>query len=838
MRYAKLSPSEEKDFRLLFVQSLLSGFGASFFFVVVSTYFIKKTSVPSLPPAYIMSGIFGYLLITMYKKWQRRRGVVYSYTVGFTIYALSGLVLYLGRLAFNDASPVSVYIAYIGFVVVLPFASMQALGFATICLRVFNIAQSKRLLALVGTGEVIASVIAYLLIPFLTKWMGGSAPLLLISCIANLAAIMPLRQTYRNNKEKLDSIKFSNIKQKMDIAFFKADKFYMLIAIVTVFSVMAVYFADYTYLLSVRYIASESGMEISAVVAIVFSVIKTGELLVSLLSGSIIRANGMKISLMLLPVLLVGATLIGFSCSIIFFNIPFFLVFFLLINKWNERVVRKGVTVPAMKVVYQVTDPEHRAQLQTSIDGTISQYATILAGVFLWILSISFSSTDILFFLRIVAFAYLIAFAGWSWYTLKLYGVYREKIMEYLHKFRSGKQATAVQDVDMETGEVLDDIPEHHQLVLDAMAKPLELNATTIGQYITYYNPQVKVAAGDNTLLRRIKNAYYNNENFFSRLLIIWYIELQDEATIMEFVKEYYNISELQLKVQIVAMLNNRQHKLRPEDIFFFTGLVENAAAEIMWAESSINDIAGEVDGKLVEALRHDIAVLKSLMFELLKVLHDKQSIQVVQDILNSKDDSLENQLFAVELLDNVLETQMKKLVMPLIEDSSFSTKKERLHKTLLIYHLSVAERLKEMLMANYTTVGPYIKELALQEYYRITGDKTILSAFAASYVETLHATATNMLNESGERIYTAKEKAMETLHLAKELQPDLLACFMKWGMFSKEKKRTGAGVAEHMSRQTYQFSEDNMTTVMIDNTPLSVDQVGLSLILKINRKQ
>ena len=376
MRYAKLSPSEEKDFRLLFVQSLLSGFGASFFFVVVSTYFIKKTSVPSLPPAYILSGIFGYILITMYKKWQRKSGVVYSYTIGFTIYGLSALLLYVGRLVFNDASAVSVYIAYVGFVVVLPFASMQALGFSTICLRVFNIAQSKRLLALVGTGEVLASVIAYLIIPFLTKWLGGSAPLLLISGVANMAAILPLRQTYRNNKEKLDSIKFSTIKQKMDLDFFKNDKFYMLIAIVTIFSVVAVYFADYTYVLSVRYIASESGMEIAAVVAIVFSVIKTGELLISLLSGGIIRSYGMKISLLMLPALLVVSTLLGFTTGIIFINIPFFLVFFLLINKWNERVIRKGVTVPAMKVVYLVTDPEHRAQLQTSIDGTISQYDT------------------------------------------------------------------------------------------------------------------------------------------------------------------------------------------------------------------------------------------------------------------------------------------------------------------------------------------------------------------------------------------------------------------------------------------------------------------------------
>src|SRR5581483_5637218 len=100
-----------------------------------------------------------------------------------------------------------------------------------------------------------------------------------------------------------------------------------------------------------------------------------------------------------------------------------------------------------------------------------------------------------------------------------------------------------------------------------------------------FYNPQVKKTVGDTSILRKVRTAYYNNENFFSRLLIIWYIELQNEETRMDFVKEYYGISELQLKVQIIAMLNRKNHKLKPEDTFFFTGLIEDVATEIMWSE-------------------------------------------------------------------------------------------------------------------------------------------------------------------------------------------------------------------------------------------------------------
>jgi hypothetical protein len=834
MKYAKLDPSEEEDFKLLFIQSLLSGFGASFFFVVVSTYFIKKTSVPSLPPAYIMSGIFGYLLITMYKKWQRKSGVVYSYTIGFAIYGLSGIVLYLGRMLFNDTSQVSVVIAYIGFVVVLPFASMQALGFSTICLRVFNIAQSKRLLALIGTGEVIASVIAYLMIPLLTKVLGGSAPLLLLSGIANMLAIIPLRKTYKHNKEKLDSIHFSAIKQKMNLAFFKKDKFYSLIAIVTVFSVMAVYFADYTYLLSVRYVAAESGMEIATVVAIVFSIIKTGELLASLLSGSIIRSYGMQVSLLLLPVLLVFSSLMGFSLGILFMNIPFFLVFFLLLNKWSERVIRKGVTIPAMKVVYQVTEPHERAQLQTSIDGIISQYATIAAGVFLLILSLLFSNNNILFFLRIVAFVYLIAFAGWSWFTFLLYSDYKVKIREYLHSFR--RKAKTANDVKSgEDAEAAQESVSRHAIIVRAADRLGTLNEKKLVEYISYYNPSIRNVAEQASVLKKAKAAYYNNENFFSRLLIIRYLEFLDPNARLSFVREYYGISELQLRLELLAMLNKADYRVKPDDVFFFTGLCQDVASEIMWAESSINDIAGEVDARLVEALKSYVLTMQNLLFELLKVLYDKESIQVVHDIMKSRDQSLENQLFALELLDNVLDSQMKKLLMPVMEDISFSAKKERLQKTLLIYHLSCTERLKEILMSNFMTVGPYIKQLALEEYYRITKDQNVLNAFASSYVENLSATAAQLQNKT-DKLYIDKIKAAESMNLPMELSPDNLVHFIKWGLFSDAKRRGTSGADEYLNRQTYQFSPEYLSSIKHDHTEMSIDTLGLSLILKMNQ--
>ena len=72
--------------------------------------------------------VIGYLLIAMYKKLQRRTGVVNSYVSSFIIYALSAIVLYGCRLLFKDASDAAVYVAYIGFIIVLPLSAMQTIG--------------------------------------------------------------------------------------------------------------------------------------------------------------------------------------------------------------------------------------------------------------------------------------------------------------------------------------------------------------------------------------------------------------------------------------------------------------------------------------------------------------------------------------------------------------------------------------------------------------------------------------------------------------------------------------------------------------------------------------
>ncbi len=829
--YAKLDPSEEKNFMLLFLQTLLFGFGTSFYLVVVSSYFIKKASISSLPTGYILSGIFGFLLTAFYKRVAKKRGAIPSYSAVLLSFGIVSVLLFACRQHFPDSSPVSKYVAYLGFIGLSPYIAIIALGYSTITLKVFNLAQSKRLLALIGTGEVVASFIAYLSVPLFKQLLGSEVPLLLFSAGSSFIAILSLKYISRHNKEKLQHIPAARLERKIDLKLFFKNEFYLLFAVVSIFSVLAVYFVDFSFLLSVRYVASESGIETATVVSVVFCVIKFGEVVFSLLSRSIMSSQGMKVALLAQPAVLLGSTVLAAVFGVTFWNIPFLVVAFLLFNKWAIRVIGKALSTPAMKVLYMVTDEQDRASLQASIDGTLNQYATLLSGGLLLIISTCFGHMEIILFLKLVAIICILAFGAWVSFTLKLFTNYKIKIKDYLHHLLEHEKNSGLVNEEAGISASEQTAVVNHPFLEKALSETAVLDRDTLNQYISSYNPEIKkLIRNDPFSYSVLKRAYYNNENFFSRLLIIWY-NRAEPLHFLSFVKEFYRISDLQLKIQMIKLLNESGYVPDAANSYYFTSQCEECVKEIIWTEATINDVLGSVDQKLTDALFEHTKIQQQLLFELLKVLYEKDSITAIQDVVNGKDKSFEKKIFAVELLDNILDTGMKKLVIPLFEDISFNTRKEKLQKILLIYNLSVTDRLKEILMTNFMTVGPYIKQLALEEYYRLTQDKSILSASLSSNLENLSATAAILLNNAEEPLFTDKMQTIEEINLPHFLSGSLIPYYLKWGLFARQKNNRAN---KNATKQTFQSNADHIESITYPNGILSVDVLGLSLMLRM----
>ena len=179
----------------------------------------------------------------------------------------------------------------------------------------------------------------------------------------------------------------------------------------------------------------------------------------------------------------------------------------------------------------------------------------------------------------------------------------------------------------------------------------------------------------------------------------------------------------------------------------------------------------------------------------------------------------------------------MKKIIVPLFEDVSFATKKEKLQKILLIYHLPVEGRLKEILMTNFMIVSPYIKQLALQEYYSLTGDASILAAFAASNLENLNATARMLMNDPNEHTFASKASAVGKMKLSSLIDPSSLSYFINWGLYTNAKRKPGTVQNEYTDKHTYQFNDKFVSSMNDNGSKLLLDTFGLFLMFKINKQ-
>ncbi|MDP3466721.1 MAG: MFS transporter [Daejeonella sp.] len=757
-----LRPEEQKSFRSLFLLSLITGIGLSYYFVAVNTFLIQKASVSNLPYAYIISGLGGVLLIKIYQHRQRKGGIINSYRESVIAFFLVAASVFMAFSKLGDNPGYAVYLAYLGFLFNMPFTIIFALSFSAICARLYNMAQSKRLLALVGTGEIIASIIGYLTAPLISDLTGSPNYLLLLASACILPALIPIYKLASENQEKLNHILVAKAAlKKLDLSFFSNEKFYVLIAIVSVFSVSAIYFVDYSYLISVRFMSEYSGIEIATILGFFFSIVKIGELLFSFLSGHILSTQGVKFSILLLPVLLTSCFIFATTGSLLFQGEPVFILSFIFLAKFGERVIRKAISTPAIKVLYQVTGPD-RLRIEATIEGVLNQVATVISGILLLVFSGLFAGFDPLVFLGIISAVCFVLFLAWAVLSLKLHENYKKKIWTYLTEIRSdtGSKIKEKRESDFEKSESIHastDLNPLSQALNKALNAISESRKTGDLSQLVNYSPRAlnHIESDDKELLnRKIISSYYSTDNFFHRLLVINFLRAGRQKFSTKLLKDLGEISDLQLKYELLTAYNKDSIKPNAADIFYFENLCEKYGNELILAMSAQFDLQEIDDPELQSELKVYIDMLIRVLFELLKVLYDPSAIQVIYEIITSEENQdIESRLFALELLDNILNDELKKRLIPIFEPAPFEQKINRLQKFVPVHSESKEKKLKELLMKDFTLVNAGLKEACLTAYYSLTKDEAVINAFLSSKIMNLKSRASQLLNEDDRSI-------------------------------------------------------------------------------------
>lgn len=448
----ELKSEEYGKFLLLFFHSFFLGLFIAFYFVPANSVFIKHYGSEQLPIAYIFAGIAGYLSTIIYSSLQKR---VSSRALFLGAVLFMFLVTILSRIALEFIDEVQFInekvLSFFIFVWAWPFISLVGIESGGLALRLLNLRQVKRMFGQINMGGVMASILGYLAIPLIMPLLSHEYDLLYIAVCGTAISIILLFIIYKRFPEKVTQ-RFSDQVVKSTTTFrslFK-ERYFALIFLSATLSMTVIYFADFGFLSSIKVQAKNGSYitpeQVPQFIAIVFGILKIGELVTSFFSSRILSKYGVKLGLTILPItstlLITIAVIVGLLWGAISFI--FFILF--VLNKSLERILRRSLDDPSFNILYQPLPDEKKLSIQTKV-GVIMQISIGIAGMLLLLVNEVLESMDGFKFFPLLFLPILLA---WSFVALKLYNSYKERIRKILkEKNRKKDKDTDIYGTDV-----------------------------------------------------------------------------------------------------------------------------------------------------------------------------------------------------------------------------------------------------------------------------------------------------------------------------------------------------------------------------------------------------
>ncbi len=419
---------------LLIAQSIFLGIFYGTFDIGAHTLFLKTYPEDMIPKAYIISGLLGILLTSIFSKFQSK--IKFSKLANGTLLFIS-LITVLLRVFF-EVTNVS-WAVFLVFILLGPLNILAILSFWGTVGRIFNLRQGKRLYGIIDSGQVFGIIISSYAIPLILVFLNGTKNLLVISAVSIIFALLIEAIIIRKfkidhtNQDKQEKTKEKpEDEEQVKLKDFIKDPYITYMALFVIFSMFAAFFVQYSFLVvtNEKYpleddLAKYLGFFTGSMMIFTF-IIKT------FVYSKLMKTYGLKVSLMLSSLLLIVFTgiaiIIGYVSG---FDkaAPGFIYFFLFISmgKLFNKTLKDALEVPAFKLLYQSLKKSIRFDVQAKIDGTINEISALVSGILLSILGI-------LSFIKLIHFSVFLFALLIIWFviTLRLHKEYRNSLEKAL----------------------------------------------------------------------------------------------------------------------------------------------------------------------------------------------------------------------------------------------------------------------------------------------------------------------------------------------------------------------------------------------------------------------
>ncbi len=324
-----------------------------------------------------------------------------------------------------------------------PFNAIALLGFYGTVSRAFNLKQEKRIMGTVDQGGMFATSMAFFAVPLINfenpkSYLYISAVGLFVSFLTQLIFNLKYSSARLTTSSRDNST--TQIDSRLDSLV--KNKYVRLLSLMFLLSVVANIFVDYSFLLSSSYTFPVTG-DLTNFLAYYGGILTVISLLMQVFIGdNIIEQYGVKVSLLVLPILVAFFTLLAglmglFSDSDIKSgnNLMFFV--FIALSKLFFSVAKDTFEDPILKNFFIPLDISIRHDVQAKVEGVFRQFSWGLAGI-------SIFAFGLLTFINLEHYSFLLVFIclGYMFASVRLFDSYQFTLLDSLN-LQKNKLATS-----------------------------------------------------------------------------------------------------------------------------------------------------------------------------------------------------------------------------------------------------------------------------------------------------------------------------------------------------------------------------------------------------------
>ena len=382
------SSSESSRVSWQLVQGFLIGSYLAAFSVGSTSLFLTTFPGQSqMSAAILSSGVVGIILTYLFTYFQAR--ISFSRLALVSVFLITVISLFF-LIGIHFWSAQRNNIIFIAFVFGIPLNTILLLLFWGVFGILFNLRESKKIIGRIDTGQQAASILSLVGIRFTLSLMGNDPSNLFIVCTMSSLLLLITLLVVRNKYDlhlKATSLQITSAKPNLRQLF--SQKYILLLSAFVIVSSICITFIYYLFnaVTAQQYTDASSLANFLSIFQAIIVVL--GFLIQTVITDRIIYTYGIKIALLINPLLVVLLSIIAFlTGSLLGYTAEskVFIFFSLAISlcRLISLSLKDALDSPAFKLYFLPLEQGIRLSAQFVVEGVVTATASLLAGAILW----------------------------------------------------------------------------------------------------------------------------------------------------------------------------------------------------------------------------------------------------------------------------------------------------------------------------------------------------------------------------------------------------------------------------------------------------------------------